>query len=364
MKTWLMAALIASTPATAGNTWIMLHDGKNEQVTELRSNGAISALAQSNTLAFGESSTQIALVSYEQAAAQNQLRVLDKRTRTLVVIWPVPATPVSLLSGAAPDIVLLDDVAYLLTHSTTLSGGTQHTRNERGGRFNVVRIELRTGEVAVLPLGDAFANPRLSNYDGVPVVTDWAGYAVWRLAPGGKEMTSVIGPDELSDILPAERTDQARRNLPYNARADYVAVPGAGVFRMSKFGLLHRVAGPDLAPLPAPHASIALGPAQYNERLLAVTSEKGPAIAVVRNTQEKRTLAFIDAATLDVVWERELPSGISPASMVPAGPNSVLYIDHEKGTLLRTTRDGTAVVRNLPSSRYYNGARILSAGKL
>jgi hypothetical protein len=364
MKTWLILfATFVALPASADNIWITLHDGKNEQVAESGPKGSLTALEHGFTLLFGESSAQIAVVSYNKAAAQYQLRLLDKETRQQLAIWQIPLPPVQQLSGPAPDIMLLGETAYLLTHAGVLAPGTQYTRNELGGGFNVMRITLRTGETKVLPLGAGFLNPRLNNYNGIPLVTDWAGYAVSRLAPDGKEMIGVIGPDELSDILPAERTHHARRNLPYDARADYVAVPSAGVFRLSKFGLLHRVAGPDLAPLPAPHASLALGPAQNKELLLAVTSEKGPAIAVVRRAREKRTLAFIDAATLSVIWERDLPSGTSPMSMVSAGPDAVLYIDQQKGALMRTSRDGTVVIRDLPS-QYHGSARILSAGIL
>jgi hypothetical protein len=363
MNSWLMAlALLVVSAASAGNTWITLHDGTRELVTELGPGGPVTVLAHANTMAFGESPTQVAIVSYDQAAAQNQLRLFDKQTRQLLATWPLPATPVSLLSGAAPDVVLLDGTAYVLTHATTLAASTALTRNARGGSFNVVKVALRTGEIAALPLNNEFFNPRLCNFGGVPVVTDWAGYAVWRLAPGGREMTAVIGTQHLSDILPAERTDQARRTMPYNARADSVAVPRAGVFRLSKFGLLHRIAGPDLEPLPAPHDSLALGPAQNKELLLAVTSAKGPAIAVVRRDQDKRTLAFIDASTLSVSWERELSPGVSVWSMAAAGPDAVIYIDKEKRALMQLTRDGTSVLTELPAERRYESAHIISAG--
>jgi hypothetical protein len=363
MKNWLIfLVMLVPLPAAAGNIWITMHDGAHELVTELAPSGPVTVLTHANTMAFGESPAQVALVSYDKAAAQNQLRLFDKPTRQLLATWPLPTTPVSLLSGAAPDVVLVDGVAYVLTHSMALAANTSLARNERGGTFNVVKVALRTGETSVLPLSNEFFNPRLRNYDGVPVVTDWAGYAVWRLAPDGKEMISVIGQETLSDILPAERTDQARRTMPYTARADYVVVPRAGVFRLSKFGLLHRVAGTDLEPLAAPHASLALGPAQNKELLLAVTSAKGPAIAVVRRDQDKRTLAFIDAATLAVIWERELSPGVLVWSMAAAGPDAVICIDREKTALVRISRDGTSVLRELPPGRNYAGAHILSAG--
>ena len=362
MKVWLSAAMLAAAPASAGNIWLTLHDGKHEQVTELAAKGPVTALDHESTVVFGESPTQLAVVSYDKAAAQYQLRLLNKQTRQQLAIWPIPLIPTQQASGTAPDVVLLDDTAYLLAHAGPLAAGAPYTRNELGGGFNLLRINLRTGATKVLLLGGAFFNPRLSNYEGVPVVTDWAGYAVARLAPDESGMISVIGPDELSDILPAERSDQARRNLPFNARADYVAVPRAGIFRLSRFGLLHRVAGPDLVALPAPHASLTLGPAQNKELLLAVTSESGPAIAVVRRAKDQRTLAFIDAATLTVIWERELPPGASPSSMVSAGPDSVLFIDQQKGALIRTSRAGTTVIRELPASQHHGSARILSAG--
>src|SRR5688500_19162088 len=112
MNTWLMALTVLVAPAaSAGNTWVTLHDGSRELVTELRPNGPVPVLAHATTMAFGESAAQVAIVSYDQAAAQNQLRLFDKQTRQLLATWPLPSTPVSLLSGAAPDVVLLDGTA-------------------------------------------------------------------------------------------------------------------------------------------------------------------------------------------------------------------------------------------------------------
>jgi len=352
MKTWLLIASI----------WITLHDGTNELVTELGPRGPVTVLSHAMTMAFGESPTQIAVVSYERAAAQSQLRIIDKQTRQVLATWPIPATPVTLLSGAAPDIVLLGEAAYLLTHASILEPGQAIVRNSRGGMFNVVRIALRTGETRMLPLGNVFANPRLCDFGGIPVVTDWAGYSVWRLAPNGKNFIAVIGKDELSDILPAESPERVGTSLPYNARADFVAVPGAGVFRLSKFGLLHRVADPDLKALPAPHASMPVGPAQDIERLLSVTAERKPAIALVRRQKDKRTIIFIDATTLTEIWERELPEGISSYTLVALGPDALVGIDTGKHALVRVSRDRAAVLAALPETRQYGNAHILSAG--
>jgi hypothetical protein len=366
MRSWLLlfpaSAVLAAAPVSAGNIWVSLHDGKRDLVTELGPQGPRTALAQPTVLAFGESPTRIAVVAYDVAAARNQLHLLDKQTRALVATWALPTTPVSLLSGAAPDIVLLDECAYVLLHATILSTASSPVRNQLGGMFNVIKVALRTGEISVLPLSNDFFNPRLRNYEGVPVVTDWAGYAVWRLAADGAKMVRVIGKEQLSDILPAERTDPASRALPYNARPDYVAVPGAGVFRVSRFGLLHRITGPDLAPLPAPHVAMAIGPAQHVEALLAASTQTGPAIAVVRRVQDRRMLTFIDATSLAIAWERELPTGTSPWSMVEAGEDAVMYIDTDRGALMQSSRDGTVVLRKLPASQHYSSAHILSAG--
>jgi hypothetical protein len=359
---FMLLALLAALPASAGNVWLTLNDGKHELVKELGADGGlVTVLEHSFTVAFGESPTQIALISHDQAAAQNQLRVIAKETRQVLWIWPVAATPVQQASGPAPDIVLVEDAAYLLAHTMTLAANAAPVRNERGGMFNVLRIALRTGETTVLPLGKEFRNPRLANFDGVPLVTDWAGYAVWRLASDRNSMTSVIEEEHLADILRAERSDETRRKLPFSARADFVAVPGAGVFRMSRFGRLHRVAGAGLEPLPAPHASLDIGPAQNKEMLLAATSQKDPAIAVVRRTGATRTVTFIDALSLSTLWERELPQGASPWSMLAAGADTVLYIENRQGSLVRTSRDLTSVLRLLPADQVAS-SRVLSAG--
>jgi hypothetical protein len=350
MKTWMaVSALCAALPVAAGELWMTRHEGEIEYVTALASAGPETVDTQrAATLAFGESPARLLVASWNPDAAENQLRVIDKQTRQLIAIWPVPERPVSLLSGAAPDIVVLDEVAYLLSHSSDLVPGAVFVRNARGGTFNVVRIALRTGATHVLPLGDAFANPRLTNYLGIPVVTDWAGFAVWRLADDGAQMIAVVGQQELCDILPLERSDQARRILPYSARPDFVVVPGSGVFRLSSFGELHRITDARLAPLRPPHASLRLGPAQFQERLLAGFSRRGPAIVSVRNENQRRTLTFIDAATLEILWQRELPGGTRPWTVTATGVDAVVYIDAQERAIKLTDREETRVFRDLP----------------
>ncbi len=366
MRIWIVAAAafaaFDSAPAGAGDPWVTLRDGDQEQVVELRAQGSITVLKHHSTAVFGESPTQIAIAAYDTASRQYQLRIIDKHARQVRASWPLPLTPVRQLSGTAPDVVLLDDVAYVMTHAWSLAPGETLERNASGGTFNIVRITLRTGEIRVLPLKDTFANPRLANFDGVPVVMDWAGYSVARLSAHGEEMISVIARDELFSMLPDERAERQRRTLPFSARADYVAVPGAGIFRMSKFGVLQRVADARLAALTAPFASLPLGPAQFNERLLAATSSKGPAIAIVRNEQGRRTLVFVDARTLTESWRRELPPDVSPPSLAAGGPDAVVGIDAEKGALVRVSREDIEELRKLPAAESFGGSRILSAG--
>ena len=351
MKTWMVAsALCAVLPVAAGDLWMTRHEGEIEYITALASEGPETVATQTAaTLAFGESPAQLLVISWNPAAVENQLRVIDKQTRQLIAIWPVPDRPVSLLSGAAHDIVVLDEVAYLLTHSSDVVPGAVLRRNARGGTFNVVRMALRTGATQVLPLGDAFANPRLSNYLGIPVVTDWAGFAVWRLADDGGEMIAVLGREELSDILSVERSAQAHRILPDSARPNFVVVPGSGVFRLSSFGELHRITDARLVPSRPPHASLRLGPAQFQERLLAGLSGRGPAIVSVRNENQRRTLTFIDAETVEILWQRELPAGTRPWTVTATGEDAVVYIDAQERAIKRTDREETRVLRDLPT---------------
>ena len=364
MKAWFMAAAfaaLASVTAAAGDYWVSIQDGDREAVVVLTPANHVTVLRHEATALFGESSAHVALISYNTAAAQCQLRIIDKKSRQTLAVWPVPDTPVRNLSGAIPDIVLVDDAAFVLTHSWPLSAGAKPVRNEHGGFYNLARIALRTGRTTLLPIGDVVANPRLASFDGIPVVTDWAGYSVLKLPADGEGVETVIDRETLFSQLPEEGAERERRTLPFNARADYVAIPGGGIFRMSKLGVLQRVADARLSALQPPFASLALGPAQFHERLLAMESSKGPAIAVTRREQDVRTLAVIDATTLTENWRRDLPHAVSSWSLVAAGDDALLGIDAENAAVVRITRGGIETVGALPPGAHHH-ARILSAG--
>jgi hypothetical protein len=364
MKSWFMVAAfaaLASATAAAGDPWVSIQDGDREAVVVLAPDHPVTVLRHETTALFGESAAHVALISYNTAAAQYQLRIIDKKSRQTLAAWPVPDTPVRNLSGAVPDIVLVDDAAFVLTHSGSLGAGATPVRNERGGFYNLARIALRTGRTTVLPIGDVVANPRLASFDGIPVITAWGGYSVLKLSADGEGVDTVIDRAKLFSQLPEERAERERRTLPFNARADYVAIPGGGIFRMSKLGVLQRVANEQLGALQPPFASLALGPAQFHERLLAMESSRGPAIAVVRREQDARALAVIDAATLTENWRRDLPLAVSSWSLVAAGNDALLGIDAEKSAVVRITRGGIETVGALPPGAHHH-ARILSAG--
>jgi hypothetical protein len=364
MKSWIMAAAfaaMAAATASAGEYWVSIQDGDREAVVVLEPERHVTVLRHEATALFGESAAHVALISYNTAAAQCQLRIIDKKSRQTLAVWPVPDTPVRNLSGAVPDIVLVDDAAFVLTHSWPLSASATPVRNERGGFFNLARIALRTGRTTLLPISDVVANPRLASFDGTPVVLAWAGYSVLKLSADGESVDTVIDRATLFSQLPEERAERERRTLPFNARADYVAIPGGGIFRMSKLGMLQRVADTRLSALRPPFASLALGPAQFHERLLAMESSKEPAIAVVRREQDVRTLTVIDGAALTEKWRRDLPLAVSSWSLVAAGDDTLLGIDAENAAVVRITRGGIETVSALPRGAHHH-ARILSAG--
>jgi hypothetical protein len=356
-----LALALAMSQVAAADVWVLCNKGQAPTIATVSKSG-VSDVARRYPMVYGESPETLALVSYEKAAGRYQLDLIDKKTRQTTATWAVPALPTTLLAGAAPDLVLSGGFAYLLTHAAAPDGQGLGRNSQRGG-FNVLQVRLSDGDAHTIELPDQFANPRLSDFDGIPVVTDWDGYAAWKIDSAHVAVGPLLGVADLDDRS-AEARALERARVGYDARANFVVVPHSGIFRLSIHGELQRVVDADLRKLPAPSVSLDVGPARDVQQLFAATSGTGPAIAMIRRKQGDSYVAFVDARTMKISWEAKLAPDIQAWNVLPAGTDAVVYVSADNKALIRTAKSGTAVVRDLPDAGWAGASRILSFDKL
>jgi hypothetical protein len=354
----LICTLLA-LPAAAGTLWISHYDGVKSEVARIPEKGAPIRVAQAYPAARAETSSRVAIVAAFEDPMSLRLRVFDKKTGRAVADWPIPLSAEQSIGRNSSDVLLFDDSAYLLVRAATFDPAAT-VRNELGGIYAVIRIALRDGKSRVVPLDGKFEHAQLLGLNGIPVVADWQHNAISRLSPDGRRMVELSFADGLTDGMSAEKAYIVWST--HFPGAEQVAVEGAGVFRQTKTGNLQRITDANLEPLPEPRASIALGPVNRTQLLLAATSVAGPAIAVIRQTDEARTLTFVDATTLSVLWQRPLDEGAYIWATIAAGPDAIVYVDRFQGKVVRLSRTGTQVLHRLPAESYFTHAHLLSAG--
>jgi hypothetical protein len=347
--------LLAMVPlARAEGAWVSYEMGDRAVVAHLTAAGAAKAVEFRTLSTFGQSDSSIAVVGREGNVSS--LVVIDKRNPANLVRWSIMDLPAAWLSGPIPDVLLHGEFAYLLTLNMRVDGMPVNPRDP----FRLTRIALRDGTTTAYPLGARFANPRLRTLDGSAVVTDWSGIAVSTLPPSGTELVPLIGESDLADIIPAEFGEREHPTLPYDSWSDYITVPGAGLFRLSKFGDLQRIADARLHVLPPPHLAVNVGPARSVRMLLAARADEQPAVAVITESEGKIRAAFIAAGATKITFEMQLPASASPLSVVASGSNSLTFIDNASRSVTRQDDAGIRTIAQFPAGAALSEARILS----
>ena len=360
MKTGIvLICALLSLPAAAGTLWISHYDGVDSQVDRIPESGTPIRVAQAYPAARAETPTRVAVVAGFEDPMSFRVRVFDKKTGRVISDWPIPLSPEQSIGRNFSDVLLLDDSAYLLVRAGSFDPPAT-VRNALGGIYTVIHVALRDGKSRALPLDEKYEHAQLLSLGGVPVVAEWRRNAFARLSPDGSRMQELRFDDALADGMSTKDADFVWSS--HFPCAEQVAVDGVGLFRQSKTGHLQRVTDAYLEPLPAPRASIALGPVNHTQLLIAATSSAGPAIAVIRQEEKGRSLTFVDATTLSVLWKRPLDAGANIWATIAAGPDAIAYVDSEQGVVKRLSRTGVQVMHRLPAESYFTHAHLLSAG--
>ncbi len=327
-----------ATPSIAQETWLLVGNADSSSMVATTPNGLRAIVDMGHALAYGESAKQIAFLS-GRAPGSYSLDVVDKALQKRVSHLLLNGHPAGMLAGPYRGIVLTDDTAYFLTAYVTdhaAAGG-----NALGGAFEFNKVTITGGKQQTVPLPKDCKNPRLADFNGVALIYEWNGVNVWKFEAGSNTFDWVVSGQYVTPALIDERTAEAAKTLPRAAFADYVAVVGAGVFRLSKVGKLYQVLDENLATVPVPGKSLDLGPMGSVTRVLRTFYNGQPAIGLVARKNGQTVFAYVDPRNLTIEFQAVLTNNIVPESVYAPPGGAVYYVDRDSSSIMRTSTSGT-----------------------
>ena len=334
--------------AHSQDLYVLRSEAGAQYVSRVNEGTVSEVLKVSQVAVYGSSERALAVLSRKTAAANYVVDIVDFRTGTVTASWPIGEEPVMQLSGPSRGIVLSDSHAYFLTMKF----------GDSGASFRLSQLALANGSIRTVPIPKSFANPRLTDFEGTPLLTSWNGIGVVKFDPATQQFEKLVSRVDVGEVVSKEEVGKRSGQIGAGAFADHVAVSGAGVFRLSKFGDLHQVLNPDLTPVDADR-SVPLGPAADILRLFPTTSEGRPAIGVVRKVNGRVQLTCIDAEGLSVAWEKALPAGVVPQTVVGSMNGETFYFDRSEGSIKSISKRSGKELSRLPAAHLIS-ARILA----
>jgi hypothetical protein len=359
----LLAVLFAGTSATsfAQEAWLLLYQNGHYALATASKAGISGVLNLGEQVSYGESDQLIGVLSNRTSSGTWVLYLVDKASKKVVWSQAVSGHPVGQLSGPSRDVVLTEQFAYFVTIRYG-AGNASIEPNAAGGSFDFNRLSLADGSSQSFPLPKECVNPRVVAFGGIPVVYAWEGYGIWKfnsVKPGLDTVVSGEG-EELADIRDREHRLRDTGGVPVGAFADYVPVPGTGVFRLTRYGELVQVLNPDLSYMTPPRPAKKVGFAGAVVRAFPGTFDAAPAVGLVHKEEGTLIFEYVDPATLKAQWRTELAPGAQPYSLFPAD-NDVFYVDEQKGGIFKLSKNGTTLVWKLAgTSADLFDARILA----
>jgi hypothetical protein len=348
----LLAVLFAGISSTsfAQEAWLLLYQNGHYTVATASAAGISSVLDLGEQVSYGESDQLIGVMSNKTSYGTWVLYLIDKASKKVVSSQAVSGHPVVQLSGPSRDIVLTDQFAYFVTVRYG-TGNASIEPNAAGGSFDFNRLSLADGASQSFPLPKECVNPRMVAFGGIPVVYAWEGYGMWKfnsVKPGLDTVVSGEG-DDLADIRDREHSLRDTARVPVGAFADYVPVPGTGVFRLTRYGELEQVLNTDLSHMTPPHPSKKVGFAGAVLRAFPGTFDAAPAVGLIRKQDGTLMFVYVDPVTLKTEWRTTLAPGAQPYSLFPSD-NTVFYVDGQKGGIFKLSKDGATLVWKLTGS--------------
>jgi hypothetical protein len=337
--------------AQAQEAWLLLNRSDHYELVRTASGRLEDVLNLGKVAAYGQSREALAVIYADPATRAFRLDVLEKASRRVILSHPIEARLQAHLAGVMEDLVLSSRYVYFASIRT--NSAHQVTLNSLGGRLDLNQIRLADGAVKSFPLPPSCHTAHLVDYDGVPLVYGWNGYGVWKLDEDSMTLQALIQDSDVEDIAAAERADCGCKTHPGPGPfADDIAMPGAGVFRVSRTGKLQKVLDGRLGAASAPRQSVDLGfdlgpDGQFAALSRGVLNGR-PVIGVLGMRGTETIFQYRDPTSLSIQWQVRFPSStVSPSLGSLAIPSGILFVDKGKGTIDRATPTGTEIMWNL-----------------
>lgn len=279
------------------------------------------------------------------------LIVIDKTSERVTSSWPVYAQPAQQLSGPSRDIVLTPTFAYFATVRYGTNGSTIEP-NEHGGAFDFNRLSLADGKLQRFPLPSDCLNPRVVDFAGTPLIYAWNGYGVWKFDTAKGSLEQIVSRLDIEDTLVTDDAGSAATRQA--AFADYVMIPGTGVFRLSRLGGLRQLLDANLAYVGG-RPSLDLGADGVVVRVFPASLKRQVAVGVLRKKEEGMFFAYVEPRSMKVQSETSLPKGTVPDSIVVLPEGAILYVDRDTASIDEASDAGTKSLWTL--ARLDAGAR-------
>jgi hypothetical protein len=338
-------ALAAASVLHAQEAWLLLSRSGQYELERAADGKLESVMNIGSVAAYGESPQALAFIHHDPTTREYRLDVLDKASRRVTATYPVEARLQAHSGGVVQDLVVTPRYVYFA--AIRLNSAHQVSLNSLGGRLDLNQISLSDGTLKSFPLPPACHTARLVDYDGAPLVYAWNGYGVWKLDEVTMALVPMVQERDVEDIVASERGDCGCKRSPGPGPfADDVAIPGAGVFRLSRTGKLQQLLDAHLGLVSQPRLTVDLGLELGRDGQFATlfrSTVNGHAVIGVLGVRSGQMLfEYRDPSSLQLTWQARLPAsaGALGAGNLATVADGVLFVDPGQGTIVKATAAG------------------------
>lgn len=359
----LLASLSAPGVSVAQQAWLLLQAKEHAGIyrAEKGEMRQVARVGQSVIAAYGETESALAVISQHTPANQILLQIIDKKSERTTATWPLQGFPVLQLSGPSRDVALTDKFAYYATVRYGKDGRSLEP-NERRGQYDFYRLSLTNGQLDRFPLDPECINPRVITFKGSPLIYSWNGYGVWRFDSDRSQLDALVLRRDLDDTIVSDGADTLAATK-RGSYAEYVAIPGVGLFRTSRLGGLKQVLDASLTRITGSIATLNLSQKGDVIRSFPGAFDNKPAIGVLIVKESELRYAAIDPVTMKVLRELVLPAHAVLDSVAISRDGSLAYVDRQAADIRRIAGDEIEILWTLKGRfppGYLDYTRIIS----